>query len=100
MDAENWREAGLDDDEPVPDRFLDQVWPAVVAYAVSFCAQAVERPAHRPPLQHLLGSFDSLRDHLTLIGSGLAFDDIESTLGVGIDVITAALWPDRHSARL
>jgi hypothetical protein len=100
MDAENWREAGLDDDEPVPDRFLDQIWPAAVAYAVSFCAQAVERAAHRPPLQHLLGSFDSLRDHLTLIDSPLDFDDIESTLGVGIDTITSELWPDRQYARL
>ena len=89
IDAENWREVGLDDDEPVPDRFLDQVW----AYAISLHTQAVERPAHRPPLQHLFGSFDSLRDHLMLIDSPLDFDDIESTLGVGIEVITEALWP-------
>ena len=97
IDAENWREAGLDDDEPVPDRFLDQVWPAAVAYAISLHTQAVERHGHRPPLQHLSGSFDSLRDHLTLIDSPLDFDDIESTLGVGVGVIVEALWP--HTAR-
>jgi len=97
-DAENWREAGLDDDEPVPDRFLNQVWPAAVAYAISLHTQAVERPAHRPPLQHLLGSFDSLRDHLALIDSPPDFDDIETTLGVGIEIITGALWPNSPHA--
>jgi hypothetical protein len=97
IDAENWREAGLDDDEPVPDRFLDEVWPAAVAYAISLHTQAVERHGHRPPLQHLSGSFDSLRDHLTLIDSPLDFDDIESTLGVAVGVIVEALWP--HTAR-
>lgn len=66
---------------------------AAVAYAISLHTQAVERRAHRPPLQHLPGSFESLRDHLALIGSTLDFDDIESTLGVGIEVITGALWP-------
>lgn len=92
LDVENWRDAGLDDDEPVPDRLLDRVWPAAVAYAVSLHTQAVERPTHRPPLQHLIGSFDALREHLNLIGSPLDFDDIEATLGVGIEVITDTLW--------
>jgi hypothetical protein len=48
------------------------------------------------PLRHLADSFDSLRDHLTLIDSPLDFDfdDIQSTLDVGIEVITEALWPD------
>jgi hypothetical protein len=100
IEAENWREAGLDDDDPVPDRFVEQVWPAAVAYAISFVAQAGERPAHRPPLQHLTGSFDSLRDHLRLIGSRLDFDDIESTLSVGVEVIIEALWPHTAQALL
>jgi hypothetical protein len=100
IEAENGREAGLDDDDPVPDRFVEQVWPAAVAYAISFVAQAGERPAHRPPLQHLTGSFDSLRDHLTLIGSRLDFDDIESTLSVGVEVIIEALWPHTAQALL
>jgi CRP-like cAMP-binding protein len=62
----------------------------------SSLSQAGERPAHRPPLQHLLGSFDSLRDHLTLIDSRLDFGDIESTLGVSIEAITETLWPQTH----
>jgi hypothetical protein len=33
--AENWREAGAADDEPVPDRFVDAVRPAAVAYAIA-----------------------------------------------------------------
>jgi hypothetical protein len=92
-DAGYWRDGGLDDSEPVPGRFLDQVWPAAVAYAISLHTQAVERPAHRPPLQHLPGSFDALRDHLDLIGSPLGFDGIESTLTAGIEVLTETLWP-------
>jgi hypothetical protein len=92
LQAEYWREGGLDDD-PVPDSFLDQVWPAAVAYAICLQTQAEERPCHRPPLQHLPGSFDELREHLTLIDSVLDFDDIESTVGVGIEAVTEALWP-------
>ena len=92
-EAENWREAGWSDDETPPGLFLDQMWPAAVAYAISLHTQAAERRTHRPPLQHLFGSFDSLRDHLALIDSPLDFDDIESTLGVGIETILEALWP-------
>jgi hypothetical protein len=77
----------------VPERILDQVWPAAVAYAISFRTQSVERRGHRPPLQHLLGSFDSLREHPTLIDSPLAFDDIETTLSVGIETTIETLWP-------
>jgi hypothetical protein len=97
--AKNWREAGWDDDEPVPDRMRDQIWPAAVAYADSLHTQAVERPAHRPPLQHLLGSFDSLPEHLTLIDSTLDFDDIETTLSVGVEAITETLWPQDNPLR-
>ncbi|MDQ7909092.1 hypothetical protein RB614_31675 [Phytohabitans sp. ZYX-F-186] len=100
IEAENWREAGLDENEPVPDRFVEQVWPAAVAYAISFVTQAGERPDHRPPLQHLLGSFDSLPEHLSLIGSRLDVDDVESTLSVGIEVIIEALWPHTGPAML
>jgi hypothetical protein len=96
-DAEDWRQAGLSDDQPVPDRFLDQVWPAVVAYAIGLYTQAVERPTCRPPLQHLLGSFDTLRDHLDLVDSPLDYDDVEPTLHVGIEVLTETLWP--HDSR-
>ncbi|MBM0277014.1 hypothetical protein [Micromonospora tarensis] len=92
--ADNWREAGWSDDEPVPGLFLDQIWPAAVAYAISLRTQATERSAHRPPLQHLFGSFDSLHEHLALIESPLDFDDIESALGVGIETVLDALWPD------
>jgi len=91
-EAENWREAGWSDDEPAPGLFLDQMWPAAVAYAISMHTQAAERRAHRPPLEHLFGSFDSLRDHLALIESPFDFDDIESTLTVGIETIVEALW--------
>jgi len=85
--AENWREA----DQDPSDSFVEQVWPAAVAYAVSMTTQAAERPRHRPPLQHLPGSFDALHDHLTLLDVALDIGDIESTLGVGIDIITQAL---------
>ncbi len=95
--AENWREAAgiyddADDQDP-PDGFVEQVWPAAVAYAVSMTTQAAERPRHRPPLQHLPGSFDSLQDHLRLLDVALDIGDVESTLGVGIDIITQALDP-------
>jgi len=93
--AQSWREGGGlyddEDDEPVPDRFVAQVWPAAVAYAVSFAIQAAERPRHRPPLEHVLGSFDALPDHFGLVGSTLNVDDVEATIGVGIEVISRAL---------
>jgi hypothetical protein len=90
--ADTWREPGWDDDdEPAPDRLLDQVWPAAVAYVISLHTQAARRPGHRAPLEQLSGSFDSLPDHLTLIDSPLDIDDIESTIDVGIQVITEAL---------
>jgi hypothetical protein len=93
--AESWREAaGLGDgeeDEEALDRFVEQVWPAAVAYAVSMTTQAAERPQHRPPLEHLLGSFDSLPDHLRLMGSSVDFNDVESTISVGIEILTDAL---------
>jgi hypothetical protein len=93
LDADSWREAGYDEDEPLPDRFVEQVWPAAVAYAIAFHTQAAERPGHRPPLQHLFGSFDAFRDHLPLIGSDLDADDIESTLVVGVQAVIETLWP-------
>jgi hypothetical protein len=96
LDADGWREAGYDEDEPLPDRFVEQVWPAAVAYAIAFHTQAAERPGHRPPLQHVFGSFDALRDHLPIMGSDLDADDIESTLGVSVQAITEALWPHQQ----
>jgi len=93
--TENWREGGGlyadEDDEPLPDRFVAQVWPAAAAYAVSLATQATERPRHRPPLEHVLGSFDALPEHFGLAGSRLNVADVEATIGVGIEVITRAL---------
>lgn len=89
--AENQRDAGIDDASH--GQLLEQMWPVAVAYAVSLQTQAVERVQHRAPLEHLLGSFDALRDHLTLVESALDFDDVESALSVGITVISEALWP-------
>ncbi|EEP72345.1 hypothetical protein MCAG_02672 [Micromonospora sp. ATCC 39149] len=97
-ETENWRDAGWSDGEPPPGLFLDQVWPAAVAYAVSLQTQAAERREHRPPLQHLAGSFDSLLDHLALMESPFDFDDIESTLSVSIETIIDVLWP--HPAQM
>lgn len=91
--AENWREAGATDDEPVPDEFLEPVWPAAVAYAISMHTQALERPDQRLPLWHALDSIDTLQEHMDLTESPLDFDDVESTLEVGALVITEALWP-------
>lgn len=100
--ADGWREAGYGDDEDdlLPDRFVEQVWPAAAAYAIAFHAQAAERSAHRPPLEHVFGSFDALRDHLTLIGSDLDAADVESTLHVGVRAITEALWPQNRDLLL
>jgi hypothetical protein len=92
---ESAREAGVfeDDDEGsgIPDGFLAAVWPAVIAYTLAFTTQANERPMHRPPLQHVVNSFDCLRDHWDQIGSDLDLLDVESTMPDGIGIMSDAL---------
>ena len=73
------------------------MWPAAVAYAISIHTQALERPTHRPPLHHALYSIDTLREHMDMTESPLDFADIESTLGVGVAILTEALWPAGRS---
>lgn len=79
-------------DETVPTgRFVDQMWPAAVAYAITFATQRAERP-DTSGLWNVMGSFDELRSHLSaVLCCQLDFEDIESTLGCGIEVLAEAL---------
>jgi hypothetical protein len=81
-------EAGVENGS---DGFVEAIWPAVLAYVVAFTTQAAERPAHRAPLEHVVHSFDAFRDHLGQLGSSLDDLDIQLTLGVGLEVVAAAL---------
>jgi hypothetical protein len=56
--------------------------------------QALERPSRRPPLQHALDSIDTLREYMDPTESPLDFDDITSTLVVGVEILTESLWPE------
>ena len=88
LDA-SWRES-CDDDGDAPERFIARIWPAVIAYAVTFAAQATDRPSHRPPW-HVVESFDALPDHLRQLGTDLDIDHIHATLSVGLDILTDTL---------
>ena len=77
-------EAGVE--EP-SDGFAEAIWPAALAYVVAFTAQAVERPAHRAPLAHVVDSFAAFAEHLGQLGSSLDDLDIELTLSAGLEVV-------------
>ncbi len=77
-------------EEPL-DGFAEAIWPAVLAYVVAFSTQAVERPAHRAPLAHVVDSFATFADHLGPLGSSLDDLDIELTLSAGLEVVGDAL---------
>jgi hypothetical protein len=81
-------EAGVE--EPA-DGFAEAIWPAVLAYVVAFTTQAVERPAHRAPLEHVGDSFATFTDHLRQLGSSLDDLNIELTLCAGLEVVGEAL---------
>ncbi|GAA2627298.1 hypothetical protein GCM10010411_75500 [Actinomadura fulvescens] len=59
---------------------LDQVWPAVVAYVVSFFTQACERPGERDPLTHVVESFDAVGDHCGPVLAATTDADLVSDL--------------------
>jgi hypothetical protein len=92
--AEGWREAGAGEDEQIPDHVLDPVWPAAVAYAISFRTQVLDRPSQRQHAEDVFDSLDTLRDHLDLVESTLDFYAVEMTVILGIEVVTEALWGD------
>jgi hypothetical protein len=85
----SWQEARDDEGDP-PDRFVNEIWPAIIAYAVTFTTQTADRPTYRPPW-HVVESFDALPDHLHQLGSDLDPDDVHATLTVGLEVLTDAL---------
>ncbi|MEU8308954.1 hypothetical protein AB0C84_35870 [Actinomadura sp. NPDC048955] len=90
IDAEIAAEGG-EGDQPRPDRFVQAVWPALVAYVISMSTQAAERPDQRPPLQHLSGSFEMLPHYMREIGSDLNPDDVVSTLECGLELLPRLL---------
>lgn len=80
------------------DYLVEQVWPAVIAYAVTFGTQTGERGAHRPPW-HVLDSLEEgcLADHFEQAGSNLApVADLGTifTLHTGIPVVAETLGWD------
>jgi hypothetical protein len=89
------REVGLEasgGEEEGPDSFVESIWPAVIAYVVTLTTQAAERPSQRAPLTHVTYSFDTILDHLDQVDSSLDDDtDLKLTLGVGLEVVAAAL---------
>lgn len=89
-DAEIAAEYG-EEDQPRPDRFVEAVWPALIAYVVTLLTQAAERPDQRPPLEHVSGSFDLLPDYMLEIGSDLNPDDVVSTLECGLELLPPLL---------
>jgi hypothetical protein len=91
--GELWLEAGGDEGGAGPDQLAETVWPAVLAYVVAFTTQAAERPRRRAPLEHVGYSFETftLKDHLDQLGSSLDVDDVESTLTVGLEMVSGAL---------
>lgn len=91
-DAEIAAEYG-EEDQPRRDRFVEAVWPALLAYVVTASTQAAERPDHRPPLQHLSGSFEMLPEYMTEIGSTLDPDDVISTLECGLELLPPLFQP-------
>ncbi len=84
--------------EAGPDGFVEAIWPAVLAYVVAFTTQAVERPAHRALLEHVVYSFETFADHLGQLDSSMDHTDIELTLDVGLEVVAAALGLGRTGA--
>ncbi|MFF2628660.1 hypothetical protein ACFVUN_23150 [Kitasatospora griseola] len=87
-----------DPDEPEAERedyLVEELWPAVIAYAAALGTQGRERPGHRPPWHLLSDSFEpgTLADHFEgrgsdLDGGGLA---VTFTLEAGVRTVAEAL---------
>ncbi|MFE0460426.1 hypothetical protein ACFW1A_14385 [Kitasatospora sp. NPDC058965] len=87
-----------DPDDPQTDRedyLVESLWPAVIAYAVSFGTQSQERPGHRPPWHVLSDSFEpgTLADHFEELGSELDGGSlaVTFTLETGVRTVAEAL---------
>ncbi|MGA5437417.1 hypothetical protein ACPCIZ_32750 [Streptomyces cellulosae] len=82
------------------DYLVEQLWPAVVAYAVALATQEQERPGHRPPWHVLSDSFEpgTLAGHFRQLGSSLNAHDLGVcfTLEVGLQVVAEALGWNTH----
>ncbi|MFF9410791.1 hypothetical protein ACF1B0_35520 [Streptomyces anandii] len=89
-----------DPDEDGRDYLVEQLWPAVIAYAVALATQEQERPAHRPPWHVLSDSFEpgTLAGHFRELGSSLNAHDLGVcfTLEVGLQVVAEALGWNIH----
>ncbi|WP_225634658.1 hypothetical protein [Streptomyces solaniscabiei] len=84
---------------------MEQLWPAVIAYAITLAAQEQERPGHRPPWHVLSDSFErgTLAGCFRQLGSSLDAQDLSVcfTLEVGLPVVAEALGfiaPNRMGA--
>ncbi|AVZ71070.1 hypothetical protein SLUN_01185 [Streptomyces lunaelactis] len=89
------REELLEEGEKAEDYLVPQLWPAVIAYAVAFGTQALERPADRAPW-HVLESFEqgALGGHFAAMRSALDPDagpGVIYTLGLGALVVAKVL---------
>lgn len=83
------------------DHLVEELWPAVVAYAVALGTQAQERSGHRPPWHVLSDSFEpgTLSDHFEEMGSQLDADrlGVGFTLDVGVRTVAEVLgWDPEH----
>ncbi|MFD4243692.1 hypothetical protein ACFWP3_19155 [Streptomyces sp. NPDC058525] len=81
--------------------FVEEIWVSVIAYAVTFVTQRLERPGHRVPWRGVPECFEpgTLRDHLEEIGSRLSSNHLGVcfTLGLGFQVVAEALgWEVEH----
>ncbi|MFJ6686296.1 hypothetical protein [Streptomyces werraensis] len=93
--AQRAEELELDENEDGRGYLVEQLWPAVIAYAVALATQEQERPAHRPPWHVLSDSFEpgALAGCFHELGSNLNADglDVCFTLEVGLQVVAGAL---------
>lgn len=82
-----------------PDCLVEPLWPAAIAYAVTFATDRLERRAQRPPTLNFFDCIQerALADHLAHLGSSLAAHrvmDALITLEFGAQVVANALgWP-------
>ncbi|MDI1454267.1 hypothetical protein NHG22_10635 [Streptomyces sp. ATE26] len=89
-----------DPDEDGRDYLVEQLWPAVIVYAVALATQEQERPGHRPPWHVLSDSFEpgALTGHFRQFDSSLDAHDlgVYLTLEVGLQVVAEALGWNIH----
>ena len=79
-----------------PDCLVEPLWPAAIAYAITFATDRIERQAQRPPALNFFDCIQerALADHLAHLGSQLAAHrsmDALITLEFGAQVVATAL---------